>query len=52
MWRFTAVCGIPFSPVYRMGSMTARKYRSNSAGDCFLRPRIHHRTISTKLPEI
>ena len=30
--------------------MTARKYRSNSSGVCFIRPLIHHSTISTKLP--
>ena len=29
--------------------MTARKYRSNSSGVCFIRPLIHHSTISTKL---
>ena len=37
---------------YRIGSITARKYRSSSSGVCFLRPRIHHNTISTKLPDI
>ena len=35
---------------YRIGAMTARKYRSNSSGVCFIRPLIHHSTISTKLP--